>query len=66
MDREDWTEEEINVSYHQYQSSGGCGGKCLYVKFSAIEGRQNGYYIVVECGFSLFKIIKNNSNVLKF
>jgi hypothetical protein len=54
MDRKDWTEEERNVLYHQYQSSGGSGGGCIYIKFSAIEGRQNGYYSVVSGGFSLF------------
>jgi hypothetical protein len=55
MDRKDWTEEERNVSYHQYQSSGGAGGECLHIKFSAIEGRQIFYYSVVSRGFSLFK-----------
>jgi hypothetical protein len=58
MDRKDWTEKERNVSYNQYQSSG--GGECLNIKFSTSEQRENGYYIVSDCGFSLLKIIENS------
>jgi hypothetical protein len=58
MDKKDWTEKERSVSYNQYQSCG--GGECLNIKFSAGEQRQNGYYIVVDCEFSLLKKIKNS------